>query len=138
MKSYPKLVVLLIAVTLVTATSFAQSDYCPKQKPLDLKEAVGEWKGSFTYNGDLKKVTFYIAEEDGKLLSEVSIPGMSAKKLTAFTKICCGSEIKIEVVVDNKKFDFCGKPKEGKMAGRLVSRDVKDNSSKEVFTVKRV
>ena len=138
MKSYVKFVILLMTFVVGTGSSFAQNEYCPKAKPLDLKEAVGEWKGSFTHNGDLKNVTFHITEEKGKLVSAVSIPDMNAKKLTAFTKICCGNQIKIEVVVNNKKFDFCGQPKEGKMAGRLVSRNVRDESSREVFTVKRV
>ncbi|MDY8135188.1 hypothetical protein [Aquimarina sp. 2201CG5-10] len=129
--------ILIVLILMATTQCFSQQ-HCPSPKPLDLKEATGEWKGNFTYDGDLKKVTIQISEQKGTLISKVSIPDMSKANLSAFTKICSGEELHIEVVVNDKKFDFRGKPKKGKMSGRLISKDIMNETLREVFTLKRI
>ncbi|NER12816.1 hypothetical protein GWK08_05150 [Leptobacterium flavescens] len=133
MKTYLNLLIFLV----IAGTTSINAQSCPIPEPLDLKEAVGEWKGSFTHDGELKKFTVYISEEDGDLRSEISIPGITRDRITAFTKICSGEEIHVEIVVNNEKFDFRGKPKDGKMAGSVLYRNVKNDTSQEVFSLKR-
>ncbi|NAS32226.1 hypothetical protein GTQ40_14670 [Flavobacteriaceae bacterium R38] len=132
MKTYVNFLILFIA--LGTANNYAQS--CPIPEPLDIEEAVGEWKGNVTLDGELKVLSITISESKGELTSKISIDGIINRKQEAKTKICSGEELHMELVINNIEYDFRGVPKNGKLSGRMFKRE-KGESSSEVYSLKK-
>lgn len=118
--------------------SLVHGQSCPVPEPLDVKQALGIWKGAYSLNGEFIRFTLEVQDNQGELTSKVSIPKLKINNMTYRTRICDRQELHIKNTSANTSVEFIGRPKEnGSMAGRVVFKQNDELSSEEVFSVTR-
>ena len=131
-----------IIITTVMAFFFAiglQAQSCPAPTPMDQKTLIGEWKGQYTYNGEIHPITIKISEKAGTLHASTSLSSLKVKTNNFETWLCESNELHMRLdMPDNRIVKLIGSPSDGKISGRLVYHpDTNDTGEREVFTVKK-
>ena len=128
----------LIVVLLLLGASATKAQKCATPEPLDQKEALGTWKGSYTNDGEFKEITIRFSEQNGNLVASLDIPGAGITNIPYETWICPSQDIHFRSYSASiGSVEFNGRPAKGKMSGRVrfsKGSDIID----EIFVVKRV
>jgi hypothetical protein len=125
----------LIISFLTVSIGNAQS--CPIPEPIDNAAIIGDWKGNFTQNGELKSFALNFCEDNDKLKAELTIPSISNKEIETEVRICESEELHIKFKVNNVEFELRGIPKNNVMSGRLVSSNSLNTNGNEIFSLKK-
>lgn len=127
----------VLTCLLVFIISIAGAQSCPKPVPLDKNQAIGLWKGSYSFNGSLEEIIVEFTETEGALKSFVTISKHGMKKVEFNTRICDSHEIHFKAPVGKLGFEFVGKLKVKALTGTIIVRDLTGIVGEEVFALKK-
>lgn len=106
---------------------------CPIPRLMDKAQAVGTYEGIYLMDGKTLPLKMKISLKDDQWSTGISMNGKSMKIVE--TELCVQEDLHIKVSDTGIKYEFRGKPVNGKMTGRLIYKHSNNKKSTELFSV---
>lgn len=136
-----KLIVLLTAFLLVSlsGTQLLQAQSCPAPPPpFDKSSLVGEWSGSYTYEGQTYDLKVNIRLNGEKLAATTALPNLDIPSSEFMSWVCQSNELHMRLdLPENRAAKFIGRLQDGTLTGRFVFNEVPGvcTVSKDTFSL---
>lgn len=130
---------LSLLMTFAALGAFAQS--CPAPPPAFEKSAlVGDWSGTYSYDGKTYNLMARISLEGEKLYAQVTASDLKLKKADFTTWVCQSNEAHLRFdLPDGKAVKMIGRPNGDILSGRFVHPEESNvcGASSNKFTMER-